>query len=214
MRAGRVLLVIAALALQGCDPLVGGGCHDARIPAVVPIDLSGTWTGKVRDAVSMRFELRQAHAITEPRRQVRLNGTVSITIPGPVAASDSVTGWTLAIPNCDESRIRRQSVRVFAELSVTPADHLELDLYFDLISGGVESGEITGVLRYSGPTAVVFDADGNVVGFELDSFNDSSFKLTRAEPDPSAAVDNWTGNRPSRLHEFMVSNRELVAGIR
>lgn len=133
----------------------------------------------MRDAVSMRFELRQAHALTEPERQVRLTGSVSITIPGPVAASDSVTGLTLAIPNCDESRIRRQSVRVFGGLTVVPADHLELDLHFDLITGGVESGEITGVLRYSGPTAVVFDPDGNVVGVELDSFNDSSFKLTR-----------------------------------
>ena len=70
---------------------------------------------------------------------------------------------------------------------MVPADHLEFDLHFDLITGGVESGEITGVLRYSGPTAVVFDADGNVVGFELDSFNDSSFKLTRTEPDPLIA---------------------------
>lgn len=38
MRAREVLLAIAALALQGCDPLVGG-CHDADIPAVVPIRL-------------------------------------------------------------------------------------------------------------------------------------------------------------------------------
>ena len=97
-RAGRVLLAVAALALLGCEPITGGGCHDADIPAVVPIDLSGTWTGMVRDAVSMRFELRQAHALTEPERQVGLTGTVSITIPGPVAASDSVSGWTLADP--------------------------------------------------------------------------------------------------------------------
>ena len=127
----------------------------------------------------MRLELRQPRALTEPEQDVRLSGTVSITIPGPVEASDSVTGWTLAIPNCAESRIIRQNVRVFAELTVMPADHLELSLHFDLISGSVESGEIIGTLQYTGPTAVVFDADGNVVGFELDRFNDSSFKLTR-----------------------------------
>ena len=180
MRAGKALLAIAALALQGCEPLTNDECHDADKPAVVPIDLSGIWTGMVRDAISMRFELRQAHWLTDAGRdEARLTGTVLITIPGPVEASDSVTGWTLGIPNCDPNRIIRQSVRVFAELTVIPADHLELDLHFDLITGGVESGEITGVLQYTGPTAVVFDAEGNVVGIELDSFNDSSFKLTR-----------------------------------
>ena len=117
--------------------------------------------------------------VTEPEQDIRLTGTVSITIPGPVEASDSVTRWTLAIRNCDESRIRRQSVRVFAGLTVTSADHLELDVHFDLMTGSVESGEIIGSLRYTRPTAVVFDADGNVVGSELDSFPDSSFQLTR-----------------------------------
>ena len=183
MRAGKALLAIAALALQGCEPLTGSDCPD-----IVPIDLSGIWTGVVSDAIPMRLDLRQARALPEPEEYVRFSGTASITIPGPVEASDTVRGWTRGIPGCDdENRIRDQSVRVSAGMTVRPADHLELDLYFEL-SGSVESGEIVGRLQYTGPTAIVFDAEGHVVGFELDRFTDSSFTLTRSPSEIVASL--------------------------
>ena len=182
MRAGKPLLAIAALALQGCEPLTNDECYDPDFPAVVPIDLTGTWTGMARDAISMRYELRQAHWLTDAGRdEARLTGTVLITIPGPVEASDSVSGWTHAIPNCDETRILRQSVRVFAHLTVMPNDQLEFPLHIDMLYGTVEDGEIDAGLIYTGPTAVTFDANGEVTGIELDSFTDTDFKLTRGD---------------------------------
>ena len=186
MRAGKPLLAIVALALQGCEPLTNDECYDPDSPAVVPIDLTGTWTGMAREAISMRYELRQAHWLTNAARdEARLTGTVSITIPGPVEASDSVSGWTLALPNCDETRIRRQSVRVFAHLTVMPNDQLEFPLHIDMLYGTVEDGEIDAGLIYNGPTAVTFDANGEVTGIELDSFTDTDFKLTRGDGRPS-----------------------------
>ena len=83
MRAGKPLLAIAALALQSCEPLTDDECYDPDFPAVVPIDLTGTWTGLARDAISMRYELGQAHWLTDAGRdEARLTGTVLITIPG------------------------------------------------------------------------------------------------------------------------------------
>lgn len=182
MRAGKLLFAVAALAPQGCEPLTNDECYDPDFPPVVLIDLTGTWTGMARDAISIRYELRQAHWLTDAGRdEARLTGTVSITIPGPVEASDSVSGWTLAIPNCDESSILLQSVRVLAHLTGTPNDELEFPLHIDMLYGTAEDGEIDAGLIYTGPTAVTFDANGEVTGIELDSFTDTDFKLTRGD---------------------------------
>ena len=131
MRAGKPLLAIATLVLHRCEPLTNDECYDPDFPPVVLIDLTGTWTGMARDAISMRYELRQAHWFTDAGRdEARHTGTVSITIPGPVEASD---------------------------------------------------GEIDAGLIYNGPTAVTFDANGEVTGIELDSFTDTDFQLTRGD---------------------------------
>jgi len=180
MRAGKALLAVAAVALQGCESLTDEECYDPDFPEIVPIDLSGIWTGLARDAISIRYELRQGRWFTDAGRdEARFTGTVLITIPGPVEASDSVTGGTLAIPNCDETRILRQSVRVSAHLTVRPTDQLEFPLHIDMLYGTVEDGEIDAGLIYNGPTAFTFDANGELTGIELDSFTDTDFTLTR-----------------------------------
>ena len=173
------LLAVAALALQGCESPTDDECYDPDFPEIVPIDLTGTWTGMARDAISIRYELQQGHWFTDAGRdEARFTGTVLITIPGPVGASDSVTGGTHTIPNCDESRILLQSVRVSAHLTVRPTEQLEFPLHIDMLYGHVEGGEIVAGLIYNGPTAFTFDANGAVTGVELDSFTDTNFTLT------------------------------------
>lgn len=180
------LLAVAAFALQGCESLtddeslMDDECYDPDFPEIAPIDLTGTWTGMARDAISIRYELRQGRWSRDAGRdEARFTGTVLITIPGPVEASDSVSGWTHTIPNCDETRILRQSVRVFAHLTVRPTDQLEFPLHIDMLYGYVEDGEIDAGLIFNGPTAFTFDANGELTGIELDSFTDADFKLTR-----------------------------------
>ncbi len=184
MRGGGLLFAAAAvLALLGCSPPTDSDeCAGGGAPEIEPIDLSGTWTGMVRDAIAVRFELRQANTVTMLDQYGDINGTVSITIPGPVETSGSLEGWTHGTSgHCDESRITGQSVRVFAHLTVMPTDQLELPLHIDMLFATVEAGEIHAGLIYTGPTAVTFDANGEVTGIELDSFTDTAFKLTRGE---------------------------------
>ena len=180
---GRTALIAGvAFALQGCKSLTDDECYDPDFPEIVPSDLTGIWTGVTRDAISIRYGLRQGRWLTDAGRdEARFTGTVLITIPGPVEASDSLSGWTLAIPNCDESRILRQSVRVSAHLTVKPTDQLEFPLHIDMLYGHVEDGEIDAGLIYNGPTAFTFDANGELTGVELDNFTDTDFRLTRGD---------------------------------
>lgn len=182
---GRGALFAAAtvLVLPGCSHVTDGGeCLGGGPPEIVPIDLSGTWTGTVRDVIFVRFELRQANMVDALDQYGDITGTVSITIPGPVEASGSVEGWTHGTAgHCDESWITGQSFRVFGHLTVMPTDQLELPLHIDMLYGTVEGGEIDVGLIYTGPTAVTFDENGKVTGIELDSFTDTALKLTRAE---------------------------------
>ena len=182
MNARTALLAVVAFALQGCESLTDDECYDPDFPEIVPMDLTGTWTGMARDAIGMRYELRQGQWLRDALEdEARFTGTVLITIPGPVEARDSLTGWTLAIPNCDETKVLRQSVRVFAHLTVRPTDQLEFPLHIDMLYGHVEDGEIDAGLIYNGPTAFKFDANGELTGVELDNFTDTDFRLTRAD---------------------------------
>ncbi|MDE0497639.1 MAG: hypothetical protein OXH86_09815 [Acidimicrobiaceae bacterium] len=181
---GRGALFAAAtvLFLPGCSHITDGGeCLGGGPPGIVPIDLSGTWAGTVRDAISVRFELRQANMVDALDQYGDITGTVSITIPGPVETSGSVEGWTHGTAgHCDESRITGQSFRVFGHLTVMPTDQIELPLHIDMLYGTVDGGEIDVGLIYTGPTAVTFDENGKVTGIELDSFTGTALKLTRA----------------------------------
>lgn len=182
MRGGGALFAAATvLVLLSCSPITEGDeCVGSGAPEIVPIDLSGTWTGTVRDVIAVRFELRQANMVNALDQYGDITGTVSITIPGPVETSGSVEGWTHGTADhCDESRITGQSFRVFAHLTVRPTDQLELPLHIDMLYGTVEEGEIDVGLIYTGPTAVTFDENGKVTGIEFDSFRDTALKLTR-----------------------------------
>jgi hypothetical protein len=184
MRGGWALFAAATvLVLLGCSPITDGDeCLGGGPPEIVPIDLSGTWTGTVRDAIAVRFELKQANMVDTLDQYGDITGTVTITIPGPVEASGSVEGWTHGTAShCDESRITGQSFRVFGHLTVMPTDQIELPLHIDMLYGTVEGDEIHIGLIYNGPTAVTFDENGKVTGIELDSFTDTAFKLTRGE---------------------------------
>ena len=178
----RSLLVAVLVSLQGCsavDPDPHDGCPSPA--AFQPTNVSGVWSGMIRDAIPVRFELVQLSPTISHRNPAELSGTVSITIGGEVETSGPVTGDTSARP-CGRSReVSSQHIHLGAALSVKPDDNLDLALTLDFLGGPLQSDEVDGLLRYAGPTSVTFGPDGEVVGIELDAFSDNFFMLTRVQ---------------------------------
>ena len=174
----RPLLVAVACSLQGCLlGLADDGCPSAA--EFQPTDVSGVWSGMIRDAIPVQDELVQRSPTISPGNRAELSGIVSITIGGDVEASGPVTGRTSALRCGAHDEASSQSIRLAAVLSVKPSDNLDLTLTLDFVGGHLQPHEVDGPLRYAGPTSVTFGPEGEVVKVQLERFTSSFFTLTR-----------------------------------
>lgn len=171
--------------LQGCLLDLADGCVPP--PDFKSTDLGGAWSGMIRDAIPVQYELVQRHPTVSLGQPSQLAGTVSITIAGPVEASGAVTGRTAALGGCELDRIYGQSVRLQAVLSVTPGDNIDLALTMVFVGRPMGTDVLDGLVQYAGPTSVTFGPGGEVVNVELDAFTDGFFTLTREQPTDSSS---------------------------
>ncbi|MCY4571252.1 MAG: hypothetical protein OXF01_00510 [Gemmatimonadetes bacterium] len=178
------MAVVASL--QGCflTDIADDGCPSAD--SFQPTNVSGVWKGTILDAIPVQFELVQLSPVISLGDPAELGGTVSITLGGGVEASGPVTGDTSFATCGSDGEPSKQYVGLDAVLSVMPDDNLDLDVTLDFVGsfgGGISAGpgDVEGPLRYSGPTSFTFGPDGEVVGFELDTFSEVFFTLTREQ---------------------------------
>ena len=179
----RALLAVLMFALSGCH-LVDDS-NECPPEAEFPLlDVGGVWRGMIRDAFPVEYEIVQLSSAIQPGDPYtdgEITGTVSITIGGGVEASGAVTGSTGSLFGCELHKVVGQSIRLDAELSVTPDDNTELILTLGFLSTDMAPSVFDGLVDFAGPTSVTLGPGGEVVKVELDAFTDTFFTLTRVQ---------------------------------